>query len=135
MREILFRGKRKDTGEWVYGNYLYDGVYKKHYLTKPGEFCGEVIPETLGQYTGVKDKNGKEIFEGDIIKTPKYGAENGKGVNFNGADRFVVRYANGTYVLENIKRSFCLRPDISAEIIGNVHDNPELLETAKKSWR
>lgn len=81
MREILFRGKRKDKGEWVYGSLLKQaGEYISKYEVAPIEFwiCGMrgekalIAPETIGQYTGLKDLHGTRIFAGDIVKT-KYG--------------------------------------------------------------
>ena len=132
MREILFRGK-SEIGYWCYGYYakrqFCRGRKQEQYriVGIDGSFT-QVIPETVGQYTGLKDKNDKQIFEGDIVKTSKYGYENGNGQNYNGKDRFVVQFSDGTYVLENKRRRFCLRPDSGVEIIGNIHDNPELLE-------
>ena len=129
-REIKSRGMLTKERVWVYG--IYDpyryriGSYLRELQTEP--FWHYVDHETVGQYTGLKDKNGKEIFEGDIVATPKYGVDNGKGQNYSGKDKFVVGYFDGTYTLENSLRRFCLRPDVDAIVCGNIWDSPELLE-------
>ncbi len=126
MREILFRGKQKDNGEWVYGDFTRpcNIVYMKfgfdEALGREGEFYydDEVIPETVGQYTGLTDKNGNKIFEGDIVSMPAYGG--GKHITN-------VYFKGGKFAVNGSRYYF---KDIGAktvEVIGNIHDNPELL--------
>lgn len=141
--EVLFRGKDMFTGQWVEGYYFETGYGREecHYIFSgkvdtqsrygPIYEKAQVEPATVGQYTGLTDRDGKKIFEGDIVTTPKYGVDNGKGQNYSGKDKFVVGYSDGTYTLENGWRRFCLRPDIDAVVCGNIYDNPELLEVKK----
>ena len=124
MREILFRGKRKSNGEWAYGNFVRGCVDDFAYIVEFGnkELCRnyvEVIPETVGQYTGLTDKNGKQIFEGDIITMQKYG---------KGKHKSLVYFKNGKFAVDGSNYAFkdiCPR---NMEIIGNIHDSPELLK-------
>ena len=140
MREIIFRGKRLDNGEWVDG-YLYEhepalvGIASENDVPEPSkwfiartgfadwnmprpvEFV-EIDPSTVGQYTGLKDKNGKMIFEGDIL-------------SLRTGRPHVVRFKNGAFILEDsaIPMSFAIK----FEIIGNAHDNPELLKEEEQT--
>ncbi len=141
MREILFRGKRIDNGEWICGYYTAENLKLKTLemenvprIQQLGGYVGyEVIPETVGQYTGMKDKNGRKIFEGDIVKF-KHGGEFGeRGIYFR---NYVVEFIN-TYVtyglrLRNRSIHFPFKQATAtmhdAVVIGNVYDNPELLE-------
>ena len=153
MRDILFRGKRRDNGEWVYGNYILqnDNDSKRaNYLIpyiKPRNCVNmyPVDPDTVGQFTGLTDRNGKRIFEGDIFK-----ADNGSQsciavVKFG--EYFPKMFydmlcmlnhgvrkipAKGFYA-ETVDKheEMILFQSPCVEVIGNIHDNPELLEVGE----
>ena len=129
MREILFRAKRIDNGEWVSGYYVYDYAHNAHFIFKNQLVCPncindrridysvcdyEIDPDTLCQYTGLTDKNGKRIWENDIVQTP--------------FRRFVVTYFDGVW---GDRDGVAMRESIFGEggvVIRNVFDNPELME-------
>ena len=115
MREILFRGKRIDSGEWVYGTMYKIAIDINPFILTVGKRgCSyQVDEETVGQYTGLNDKNGKKIFEGDILAL------------WGGIPR-VVSFEDGAFALENT--SIPMRFANKFEVIGNIMDNPELLE-------
>lgn len=147
-REILFKAKRKNWRGlpkeewWVEGYYTKGKWYlngEEMYVILPMDLCfytcyeisdyEEIDPETLCQYTGLTDKNGKWIWENDIVKTSKFGKENGSGQNYAGFDEFVVKWDDGGFALFNKWRRFNLREDEkSYKVSGNIFDNPELLE-------
>lgn len=123
MRNILFKGKRVDNGEWVYGfltcrNYIdvltqkvcYDGEEELTYCTV--EHC-QVDANTVGQYTGLTDKNGKKMFEGDIVESP------------NGTQGFIEWQNAECAFLVNIGDDWQTMDDCPYEVIGNIYDNKE----------
>lgn len=125
MRIIKFRGKDYETGEWVQGHFFQRlGHYPA--IIEPRPHNGKVMyfettvsDETVGQFTGLYDVNGKEIYEGDIL-------------DFNGLI-IEVRFVRGVFALlcnGDLDEELCgdCRTDLFAKIIGNIHDNPELLK-------
>lgn len=143
MRDILFRGKSERSGEWVYGSLIvtHGGcvVYSKYHPLvtalpeKKGDYLNQYVvdPRTVGQYTGLTDWKGKKVFEGDIIKIfpdcdylDDYDIS--KVYSYNGI--FCVDYHG--YDFDSTALGFLESyiPDGAFEIIGNIHDNPELLE-------
>ncbi len=137
MREILFRGKRTDNGEWVEGYYEFgyssENEEPTHYMwvLNHTEKYGEifiVIPETVGQYTGLTDRNGKKIFEGDIVKR-EYTLRHGEIKKTRETQIGVVVYSNRDCGFQVEKKCNLRKPwdGDTIEVIGNIHDNPELL--------
>ncbi len=131
-REILFRAKRVDNHLWIKGNFVsytdYDGRQENLIYATNGN-PNNILVETLCEYTGLTDKNGKQIFEGDIVKTKYYGKDSGCGQNFNEYDYFTVVFHEASFCIENAIRRFIITAESAKrfEIVGNVFDNPELL--------
>lgn len=126
MRDIKFRGKRIGSGEWVCGNLVFvnDGdtgnrhpniVISYHHDTFDWV---EVIPETIGQYNGLEDKNGKEIYEGDILN------EDGQLFEVKYSSKWAKFHLNS---INHIQYPEWNR-GVEMIIVGNIHDNPELIK-------
>ena len=126
MREILFRGKQVDNGHWVYGTPV---TLKNSETYINFEFCGWidrtlVYPDTVGQYTGLKDKNDKRIFEGDIVRY-------GDSIHLVVFEKRAGNAYFGIVMDEQETWGFCPSvPSNKMEVIGNIYDDPELMKTA-----
>ena len=152
-REILFKAKRRDNGEWVEGS-LITGVFCRLGQDIPYIFCPkeadydcfedfseengifEVQPDTICQYTGLTDKNGNKIWENDVVKKHFYTDYDA----FANSEEYVgvVKFIDCAWVVETVReKNKCIRPIFEAmaysqdvkyfEVIGNIFDNPELL--------
>ncbi len=136
LREIIFRGKRKDNDEWFYGDLRqYSETRKGIFDYKSQRMMKGIIPETIGQFTGLTDKNGTKIFEGDILKTPKFIGV----VKYNEVVASFIVEINDTTTgylhwspLNEGDPSRCLQLQYT-EKISTIHDNPELLEVGENA--
>ena len=157
MREILFRGKQTDNGKWIYGGYFHlhkttyccaeadDGNNDIHRIVfermtdwnLPNQhMMADVLPETVGQYTGLTDKNGKKIFEGDIVRLTDehneiewtavvvFGNPNGE-YNWGWQLKAIGEFDGNKDILLWVDME---ESGAYCEVIGNIHDNPELME-------
>lgn len=135
MREILFRGKRTDNCEWAYGAPTKDNhgemvmvksTFECEEYNCRGANCLYVDENTVGQYTGLTDKNGKRIFEGDILRLAYHPEEDVIIEWHDGRFNFRKRNHPKDYGYE---RLCCVQIAVShLRVIGNIYDNPELLE-------
>ena len=126
VREILFRGKENPSGKWV------EGFLVGHCHIGDWVSCTPIHSKTVGQFTGLTDKNGKKIFEGDIVHVlGNQQVEDWKNVNYIGSIAFLDAgfcVIDGTIEDHAFRRYQLPRLDFDLEVIGNIHDNPELLE-------
>lgn len=141
MRDIKFRGKEENSGEWVYGYYCrggwidpVSGIETPRHIIH-AEYLFDVDPDTVGQYTGLKDKNGKEIYEGDVVKTQFSSTPFGI-VTWHDSGYFFVdtsfgkwrHFGDGYISIGDLMDKQLDVERVQLEVIGNICDNPELLE-------
>ena len=138
MREILFRGKSKESGEWIEGNLIhrtefYGDPIDDYHILRVGEFHSdyyeseEVHPETIGQFTGLTDENGKKVFEGDVLSQRNKVRVVKFEMSCGSCCTQVIGFgASGEKTIDFIQLTEPF------EIIGNIHDNPELLKGDNK---
>lgn len=135
VRAILFRGKRIDNGEWVEGGFYIEDYTDKTFILRWNSFglgfmeSIEVDRESIGQYTGLKDKNGQRIFEGDIVQPVLPDSVSQRGFVW---PKMPVVFRNATFGLLNHRDEVTpfasFAPTVTFEVMGNIHDNPDLLK-------
>ena len=128
MREIKFRGKRLDNGEWITGDLIRISGYTFIFPDPAPNGIDRymVDPATVGQYTGLKDKKDKEIYEGDILRvTLDFSEELVNREVYYLEDGFCIHIDDETDIQRIVYAVYAR----DAEVIGNIHDNPELLKT------
>ncbi len=131
-REIKFRGKRVDNGEWLYGSLMIskfkDNKNPKYYIS---QFLGnytydhKVHPETVGQFTGLHDCEGKEIYEGDVVSVHH--------VDVGTSSVGIVKFSNGAFDIEfeNTPDETCYFDYENSTVLGSIHSNPNILNGGK----
>ena len=138
-REVIFRGKRLDNGQWLYGDLMFDN-HQGCYIY-PNDCTGlytenEVDSHTVGQFTGLRDKRGRKIYEGDVVEvydfTSVY-ASKYRGIVKMCCGSWCVEYEDSILdMVAHPRLFFDDFADRKTEVIGNIYDNPELLDNESK---
>ena len=132
MRTIKFRVEDRRTGKWFYGNLYVKDTRGRTHICTPECGCFDIDPETVGQFTGLMDKNGAEIYEGDIVEweidNRKYVVKFWEGMFYASVEEYNEGILGG-YSLHVITQG---DEGYRCEIVGNIHDNTELLKGGEK---
>lgn len=141
MREIKFRGKSHDNegkieGEWIYGYLIAPDQIMVWDEDKSVGQAFQVYPETVGQFTGLQDKNGKEIWEGDIVKWERDDLENMGDSIVHSAGKGEIVWISEVAMFgfkQPHRYGHIMMEDSVFEVIGNIHDNPELIQNVSRT--